>query len=149
MRSGLESRRVHQQRNRFKQVRGRSPAAAGQLGESSLGSPFGQRTVGSAHVWCWGNENRPLHCGTHCWRDRDDRLTSQCHRGVCRNPTCPDLPSQDTEGGTEHMVFEADCSGTQSQVVPPQKAYVSAQLTRHDPTGAWTGAVAGIVITVQ
>ena len=81
--------------------------------------------------------------------DSDDRRAPHCHRGVCRNPTCPDLPSQDTEGGTEHMVFEADCSGTQSQVVPPQKAYVSAQLTRHDPTGAWTGAVAGIVITVQ
>lgn len=57
--------------------------------------------------------------------------------------------SQNTTAGTEHMVFEVDCSGTQSQVVQLQKGYVSAQLTRQDPTAAWTGAVAGIKITGQ
>ncbi len=57
--------------------------------------------------------------------------------------------SQDTNGGTEHMVFEVDCLRTQSQIVRLQKGYVSAQLTRPDPTGAWTGAVAGIKITAQ
>ncbi|MCB5294448.1 hypothetical protein BJQ90_03916 [Arthrobacter sp. SO3] len=57
--------------------------------------------------------------------------------------------SQETKGGTEHVMFDVDCSGVQSQVVQLQKGYVSAHLTRHDPTGAWTGAVAGIKITVQ
>lgn len=57
--------------------------------------------------------------------------------------------SQDTKAGTEHLVFEVDCSGAQTQIVQLQKGHVSAQLTRHDPTGAWTGAVAGIKITVQ
>jgi hypothetical protein len=57
--------------------------------------------------------------------------------------------SQNTKGGTEQMVFEVDCSGAQTQVVQLRKGYVSAQVIRHDPTGAWTGAVAGIKITVQ
>ena len=57
--------------------------------------------------------------------------------------------SQNSLGGTEHTVFEVDCSRTQSQVVQLQKGYVSAQLTRPDPTGAWTGAVAGIKVTGQ
>ena len=57
--------------------------------------------------------------------------------------------SQDTKAGTEHMVFEVDYSGAQTQTIELQKGYVSAQLTRQDPTGPWTGAVAGIVITVQ
>ena len=57
--------------------------------------------------------------------------------------------SQDTKAGTGHMVFEVACSGVQTQIVQLKKGYVSAQLTRHDPTGAWTGAVAGIKITVQ
>ena len=52
-------------------------------------------------------------------------------------------------GGTEHQVFEVDCSGTQTQVVQLRKGYVGAQLTgRRDPTAPWTGAVAGIRITV-
>lgn len=55
--------------------------------------------------------------------------------------------AQDTKAGTGHMVFEVDCSGAQTQIVQLQKGYVSAQLTRRDPTGAWTGAVAGIKIT--
>jgi hypothetical protein len=57
--------------------------------------------------------------------------------------------SQNTQAGTEHIVLEVDCSRTQSQVVQLQRGYVSAQLTRPDPTGAWTGAVAGIKITGQ
>lgn len=57
--------------------------------------------------------------------------------------------SQDTKGGTEHTVFEVDCSRTQTQTVRLQTGYVSAQVTRPDPTGAWTGAVAGIKITAQ
>ena len=56
--------------------------------------------------------------------------------------------SQDTAAGTEHTVFEVDCPGVQTQIVQLQKGYVSAQVTRHDPTGAWTGAVAGVRITV-
>ena len=57
--------------------------------------------------------------------------------------------SQDIPGGTEHQVLDVDCSGTRTQVVQLQKGYVAAQLaSRRDPTGAWTGAVAGIRITV-
>ena len=56
--------------------------------------------------------------------------------------------SQDTVGGTEEEVFELDCSGTTTQVLQLQKGYVGAQLlARRDPTGPWTGAVAGIKIT--
>lgn len=51
-------------------------------------------------------------------------------------------------GGTEPISLDLDCSGIHTQVVQLQKGYVSAQLTRGDPTGAWTGAVAGIKITV-
>lgn len=57
--------------------------------------------------------------------------------------------SRNTTEGTEHVVFEVDCTGTRTQIVHLRKGYVSAQLTRQDPTGAWTGAVAGIVITVE
>ncbi|NUU31167.1 hypothetical protein HNO80_06130 [Arthrobacter sp. C9C5] len=55
--------------------------------------------------------------------------------------------SQDTESGTEHTVFEVDCSGSQTQAVQLRKGYVSAKLTRLHPGGPWTGAVAGIRIT--
>jgi hypothetical protein len=34
-----------------------------------------------------------------------------------------------------------------SQVVELQEGYVAAMLMRHDPTGPWTGAVAGVRIT--
>ena len=57
--------------------------------------------------------------------------------------------SQDTTAGTGHIVFEVDCSGAQTQVVQLQKGYVSGQVTRPDPTGPWTGAVAGIKITAR
>ncbi|MEQ4520349.1 hypothetical protein ABLI39_13425 [Pseudarthrobacter sp. B907] len=57
--------------------------------------------------------------------------------------------SQGIPGGTDHQVFEVDCSGTQTQVIQLQKGSIGAQLMwRHDPTAAWTGAVAGIRITV-
>ncbi|WP_202129147.1 hypothetical protein [Pseudarthrobacter sp. ATCC 49987] len=57
--------------------------------------------------------------------------------------------SQYTVGGGEDKVFEVDCSGTQTQVFQLQKGYIGAQLVgRRDPAGAWTGAVAGIRITV-
>jgi hypothetical protein len=49
----------------------------------------------------------------------------------------------------EPVSLEVDCSRVLSKVVQLQKGYVGAQLTRSDPTGAWTGAVAGIKITVQ
>ena len=55
--------------------------------------------------------------------------------------------SQNTMAGTEPKVFEVDCSRTWSQIVQLQKGYVSAQLIKPDPTGAWTGAVAGIKVT--
>lgn len=55
--------------------------------------------------------------------------------------------SQDTDSGTEHTVFEVDCSRTQTQVVQLAEGPVGAQLTRVHPDGAWTGAVAGIRIT--
>jgi hypothetical protein len=56
--------------------------------------------------------------------------------------------SQDTAGGIEDKVVEVDCLGTTTQVLQLQKGYVGAQLVaRGDPTGAWTGAVAGIKIT--
>lgn len=54
--------------------------------------------------------------------------------------------AQDAQGRTEH-VFDIDCSAAQTQVVQLQKGHVSVQLTRQDPTGPWTGAVAGIRIT--
>jgi hypothetical protein len=55
--------------------------------------------------------------------------------------------AQDAQGRTEH-VFDVDCSAAQTQVVQLQKGHFSAQLTRQDPTGPCTGAVAGIRITV-
>jgi len=54
-----------------------------------------------------------------------------------------------SQGEAEPVSLEVDCSGVLSKVVQLQKGYVGAQLTRQDPTGAWTGAVAGIKITVQ
>lgn len=55
--------------------------------------------------------------------------------------------SQNTDTGTEHVVFEVDCTGPQTQVVQLRQGYVSAQLSRPDPNGPWTGAVAGLKIT--
>ncbi|QDY91891.1 hypothetical protein E7Y32_15995 [Arthrobacter sp. UKPF54-2] len=57
--------------------------------------------------------------------------------------------SQGIPGGTDYQMFEVECSGTQTQVIQLQKGYIGAQLMgRRDPTAAWTGAVAGIRITV-
>lgn len=55
---------------------------------------------------------------------------------------------QDVKGGTEHKEFVLDCSGSETMVVQLQKGSLRVQLTRNDPDGAWTGAVAGIKITV-
>lgn len=51
--------------------------------------------------------------------------------------------------GAQPLSLDFDCSGVLSKVVVLQKGYVGAQLIRPDPTGAWTGAVAGIKVTVK
>lgn len=48
---------------------------------------------------------------------------------------------------TPELSLKLDCSGLLSQVVELQEGYVGAALMRHDPTGPWTGAVAGVRIT--
>lgn len=50
-------------------------------------------------------------------------------------------------GSKELLSLDLDCSGALSQVVELQEGYVAAMLMRHDPTGPWTGAVAGVRIT--
>lgn len=55
---------------------------------------------------------------------------------------------QESGSGSE-LSLELDCSQVHSQVVELHKGYVGAQLTRSDPTGPWTGAVAGIRITAE
>lgn len=52
-----------------------------------------------------------------------------------------------SQGGAEPLSLDVNCSGVLSKVVVLQKGPLGAQLTRHDPTGAWRGAVAGIKIT--
>jgi hypothetical protein len=51
--------------------------------------------------------------------------------------------------GAAPLLLDVDCSGILSKVVVLQKGYVGAQLIRSDPSGAWTGAVAGIKISDQ
>jgi hypothetical protein len=51
------------------------------------------------------------------------------------------------EPGAE-LSFELDCRQVLSRTVELHEGYVGAQLTRSDPTGPWTGAVAGIRISV-
>ena len=48
---------------------------------------------------------------------------------------------------TELLSLDLDCSRVSSQVVELQEGYAAAMLVRHDPTGPWTGAVAGVRIT--
>jgi hypothetical protein len=55
---------------------------------------------------------------------------------------------QEAGHGSE-LSLELDCSQVLSQAVKLQKGYVGAQLTRSDPSGPWTGAVAGIRITTE
>ena len=55
--------------------------------------------------------------------------------------------SQDPRTGTGPLSLDLNCSGTLSRVVELHAGYVVADLIRHDPTGPWTGAVAGIRIT--
>lgn len=50
-------------------------------------------------------------------------------------------------GSKELLSLDLDCSGVFSQVVELEEGYVAALLVRHDPTGPWTGAVAGVRIT--
>ena len=57
--------------------------------------------------------------------------------------------SQDPRTGAEPLSFDLECSGTLRRVVELQAGYVVADLIRHDPNGPWTGAVAGIRITVE
>jgi len=57
--------------------------------------------------------------------------------------------SQDPRTGPELPALVLDCSGVLSQVVELQPGYVGVHLTRQDPGGPWTGAVAGIRITVD
>lgn len=52
------------------------------------------------------------------------------------------------EAGAELSPLDIDCSGVLSQVIELKAGYVGAQLVRQDPNGPWTGAVAGIRITV-
>ena len=57
--------------------------------------------------------------------------------------------SQEIVGGSESTDFELDCKGGQSKVVQLREGSVGAHLIRlHPDGGAWTGAVAGIEITV-
>jgi hypothetical protein len=57
--------------------------------------------------------------------------------------------SQPIPGGTEHKVVDVDCTGIQTQTVQLHEGYVGAQLMHLGSNGAWTGAVAGIKITVR
>lgn len=57
--------------------------------------------------------------------------------------------SQDPRTGVGLPALNLDCSGVLSQVVELQPGSVGVHLVRRDPTGPWTGAVAGIRITVE
>ena len=57
--------------------------------------------------------------------------------------------SQDIKAGSQYTVLEIDCSETRTHVVQLAAGPVGAQLTRSDPNGAWTGAVAGLTITAE
>ncbi|MFE4836931.1 hypothetical protein ACFRAU_19910 [Arthrobacter sp. NPDC056691] len=57
------------------------------------------------------------------------------------------LLTQDPGTGAEAISLSFDCSKILSQVVELQAGYVGVHLMRSDPTGSWTGAVAGIKIT--
>ncbi|MDQ0075768.1 hypothetical protein [Arthrobacter oryzae] len=51
-------------------------------------------------------------------------------------------------GSSDFLSLDLDCSGVKSQVVELQAGPVHAQLMRQDPNGPWTGAVAGLRITI-
>lgn len=55
--------------------------------------------------------------------------------------------AQDPRTGSAPLELNLDCSGILSRVIQLQAGYVSAHLLRYDPTGQWTGAVAGVKIT--
>ena len=56
--------------------------------------------------------------------------------------------SQPVPGGTERKLVDVECTGVQTQTVQLHEGYVGAQLMHPGPNGPWTGAVAGIKITV-
>ncbi|MFE4543007.1 hypothetical protein [Arthrobacter sp. NPDC056727] len=56
------------------------------------------------------------------------------------------LLDKDPGTGAEPISLTVDCSEVLSQVVELQAGYVGVSLIRNDPTGPWTGAVAGIKI---
>lgn len=56
---------------------------------------------------------------------------------------------QDSRTAAKPLEIILDCSAVFSQVVELQPGYVSVHLLRHDPTGPWTGAVAGVRITAE
>lgn len=199
--------------------------------------PFGERTVDSAHVRSWGNENGPQFCGDGAghaagrWpgslrlsgglaacayedvSDPTQTATAEHSRrpapsaptkapeildaeagnyaelekrlavaqgsllldesGPADGPgvgfsktgtvktagaytvtaTCVGIPDAriflSRPGSRELLALDLDCSRVLSQVVELQEGYVGALLMRHDPTGPWTGAVAGVRITVE
>lgn len=57
--------------------------------------------------------------------------------------------TQPVPGGSEHKVVDVECTGVQTQTVQLHEGYVGAQLMHPGSNGAWTGAVAGIRITVR
>lgn len=60
--------------------------------------------------------------------------------------TCVGTPSVQillSEDGAEPLSLDVDCSGVLSKVDVLRNGYIEAQLTRHDPTGAWKGRWTG------
>ena len=55
------------------------------------------------------------------------------------------LSQDETPAGPTSIIV--DCTAPTSRTVSLLPGYVSVQLTRPNPTGAWTGAVAGVKIT--
>lgn len=53
------------------------------------------------------------------------------------------------ETGREPLALNLNCSGVLSQVIELREGHVGAALIRPDPTGPWTGAVAGVRITAE
>ncbi len=51
-------------------------------------------------------------------------------------------------GSSDYLSLDLDCSAVLSQTVELQAGPVNAHLMRQDPNGPWTGAVAGLRITM-
>ncbi len=52
-------------------------------------------------------------------------------------------------GSSQLKSLELDCTGVSSQIVDLPEGLVEALLMRRDPSGPWTGAVAGVRITAD